>query len=660
MESFLEEVEKNIINNNLEAISLFRKCLSMLIIKNTGNFIENFIDICIEKKFINVLKIILKYEFEIDSKILSNIAKNFDENIINIFSDNGVKIDEIIKISFSEFIMSQDNILKLMNNPEFYKSPKSYLLVYAAHYGYESVIDNLLINNEIEEIDHALLHAIYNNQIQCIQKLLLVKSLDINKYIIQSHLNCCIGKSDIYKKCLATYGRRGMYPLTAAVKKNDIKILNILLSNKADPNYCIYDKSKSILNIAIINNNLDIVKVLLNECIVIKDYVEYEEIKELTFTETFYMNSLQIENLSINPLIVWIINITQKNNLANSDKYIEILHLLLRKKISVNSICSKIKLSPFTVLCSYEVFCKFPKNLYFKILEIFIKYEGNVNLGLLSACNVPSNLENSSINNKDNSIVIEKLIDNKANVNFTENQYSPLVISVLKKNYNNVYCLLENNADPNIINIENNTPLNCCLLKFNFNSEIINFIECYTNYIKDFSFSNKFFVKLNSNVFDILELLISFGADINMKDTTGFSFKEYIEKSIDIVKINRCNMFEDSLELLQILLGCLLEPVTPSIYYKYKIKSKEFEEFIIPDIPPSYICPISKYPLIDPVIASDGFTYSRKSFILHLDYSDRSPVTQEKLKNFEFTPNYIMKSLVEEKVNELVNTYMEF
>jgi len=60
------------------------------------------------------------------------------------------------------------------------------------------------------------------------------------------------------------------------------------------------------------------------------------------------------------------------------------------------------------------------------------------------------------------------------------------------------------------------------------------------------------------------------------------------------------------------------------------------------------VCPITHDLMVEPAIASDGFTYERKAIISWLSRHDRSPVTNEKLSSRLLIPNYAIKQAVQE------------
>ena len=62
--------------------------------------------------------------------------------------------------------------------------------------------------------------------------------------------------------------------------------------------------------------------------------------------------------------------------------------------------------------------------------------------------------------------------------------------------------------------------------------------------------------------------------------------------------------------------------------------------------PNEHMCAISKEPMVDPVLAADGFTYERSRIEEWLKHNDRSPKTNKQLKDKTLTPNFDLKCLI--------------
>ena len=65
------------------------------------------------------------------------------------------------------------------------------------------------------------------------------------------------------------------------------------------------------------------------------------------------------------------------------------------------------------------------------------------------------------------------------------------------------------------------------------------------------------------------------------------------------------------------------------------------------EIPKEILCPITLSIMKDPVLMSDGQTYERSAIEKHLQTSDLSPLTKKPISMKDATPNYALKSLIE-------------
>ncbi|KAL9995696.1 putative protein kinase RLK-Pelle-RLCK-IXb family [Helianthus debilis subsp. tardiflorus] len=67
-----------------------------------------------------------------------------------------------------------------------------------------------------------------------------------------------------------------------------------------------------------------------------------------------------------------------------------------------------------------------------------------------------------------------------------------------------------------------------------------------------------------------------------------------------------------------------------------------------PTPPNHFICPIRKDVMVDPCVASDGYTYDRRAIEQWLEESDSSPMTNLPLTSRSLTPNYTLLSAIME------------
>ncbi|KAG7371155.1 U-box domain containing protein [Nitzschia inconspicua] len=73
--------------------------------------------------------------------------------------------------------------------------------------------------------------------------------------------------------------------------------------------------------------------------------------------------------------------------------------------------------------------------------------------------------------------------------------------------------------------------------------------------------------------------------------------------------------------------------------------AEEEDDEALPFMPP---CPITGFPMIEPVVAADGHTYERSAIARWLKTSDKSPMTGQVLVHKELVPNYGLMSSVQE------------
>lgn len=70
-------------------------------------------------------------------------------------------------------------------------------------------------------------------------------------------------------------------------------------------------------------------------------------------------------------------------------------------------------------------------------------------------------------------------------------------------------------------------------------------------------------------------------------------------------------------------------------------------EVLLEDVPPDYVCPISKQLMVEPVLLVEtGHTYEAAAVQKWLDAHDVCPVTRSKLSSKQTTPNYSLKRLI--------------
>ena len=79
--------------------------------------------------------------------------------------------------------------------------------------------------------------------------------------------------------------------------------------------------------------------------------------------------------------------------------------------------------------------------------------------------------------------------------------------------------------------------------------------------------------------------------------------------------------------------------------------NEEKKQELIQELKEHLMCPITRTLMIDPVIASDGFTYERESIENWLRSKRNSPITREFMRN-NLIPNLALKNLIEFTIDE--------
>ena len=266
--------------------------------------------------------------------------------------------------------------------------------------------------------EHAIIHAINNKKIACFE--ILLPYINVNKYIIiEESCDKLFYNSYIYSHqqiCPSISSKRGIYLLTAAIKKNNIESFNLLIDYGADIYSCLNDNNFSLINLAIINNNLELVKKLKN------DYnINYEELdkKGNDFKYNPKINlSVNIENTNINIIFVVLINLINNPQLQEDNNYLDLINFILNEYNSNINTVSKWGYSPFFLFCSYEYYSQLDLKLYMKILDLLIVNGGDVNLGLIAACNNFKILNKCLGEKKFN--IIEILLSKNADINYKQ------------------------------------------------------------------------------------------------------------------------------------------------------------------------------------------------------------------------------------------------
>ena len=666
METYFNFINENINRFTLDEKKIFTKSLGLLNDSLDYSRSKAF-EYCIQNKFIKIIDCLLEINAEIDVTINIAAGKYYDILIIEKLIPYGLDLDQVLKTTFNSYAMPDEiKLIDLIKRDFFFETDKSYLLSYASHYGYSILLELLLKHNKLsdkKELNHALLHAIYNNQIKCVYTLIEFGA-EINNYI-ECTKNCSIGNlntTPICKiSCMAFYNRRGMYAITSAVKKENITIIEMLIDGGCIIKNSLNDTVHSIVNIAIIKRNMDLLKLIsnhinLSSCHQIKK-------KNITFPK---MNIVKITNenpelSSFNPLISFIIAKTNRfmNKIEEIDK--SIFKYILDKGVDPNEICERIGRSAFTLLCNGYLYNLFEDDTYFFLVDKLLEYGADINLGFLTACEFNNKkIVLRSKSAKNNTKVLEYLINKKADLNVLSKKYkdiSPLMIVTINKNISNIEKILEMGGDPDFQDINGNTALYYSFMEIQ-NENYENF-QYLAQLIRDKCFSRRYYL-LEYITFDIIELIRSFGANINVLDKYGYKFVDYINIIINTLKEQSIeSIYPEEVELLgQIILDLELN-VALHPTYLFGVSIDMYENKIIKKLEEEFLCPISKTPLLDPVIAADGHSYNKKSIQTHFEFSTVSPVTREELRTFELIPNHHLKSMIKEKIHSIINIFKE-
>ena len=67
-------------------------------------------------------------------------------------------------------------------------------------------------------------------------------------------------------------------------------------------------------------------------------------------------------------------------------------------------------------------------------------------------------------------------------------------------------------------------------------------------------------------------------------------------------------------------------------------------------LPRSIYCPISNMPMMDPVIAVDGYSYERQAIQTWFKKNNRSPVTNKKINSSILIPNHNLRNTITELI----------
>ena len=152
-----------------------------------------------------------------------------------------------------------------------------------------------------------------------------------------------------------------------------------------------------------------------------------------------------------------------------------------------------------------------------------------------------------------------------ASVNYKDSRgFTPLILSILRKNYEIAYTLLELGANINIKDKNGNTALNYILIDFKLYQSPILYYDSFSEYILNGEISRRYLDLNTVNLYNYLDLLLSYGANINIKDNYDKSFKDYVNDIISILTNNKYKIeqYNKILAIFEIINEILNEPIT--------------------------------------------------------------------------------------------------
>jgi hypothetical protein len=92
-----------------------------------------------------------------------------------------------------------------------------------------------------------------------------------------------------------------------------------------------------------------------------------------------------------------------------------------------------------------------------------------------------------------------------------------------------------------------------------------------------------------------------------------------------------------------------MKDLNPASFYHglQNLKKAEMENAGVDEMY-EFMCPITGEILLDPVITSDGHTYSRAAIVKWFEQNRTSPLTGARLPNLGLLANYVMRKAIEE------------
>ena len=460
----------------------------------------------VEKKNYEALRILFEYESSRENGIQSKII-NYDLLKYSILSENydfvkkilcykpftykNLNYKDLLTTAFKssvteETINNKNNISKLLIKSFLTNSKKNTNIDYSKSYDIRFL--NLLINLAIRYYSSPILV----------------------KYLIDSE-DFKMTAEEINSKDI-----NNEYPIITSIASGNSKAFEILLNHGADPNTK-NDGGRSLLSLAIDNNNFSILEFLLNQPNVHINEKDSQGIYPIS--KAVNQNKPEIVELLINYASNHniILDITVKDPNGNSplaiaikNNNIEIIISLINYGINHNidmNINNIIVNGNTPLIYSY-------RNNYLKIFEYLIEY---------SDVNQKDSQGNTvlyyAIDNEDDD-TIKKLmsIDTKIDI-------KSLNHAIDKNKYNVIYKLLQNDI---ILSNDNNLIIKIIKSKSNSRKYYIELLienGCNVNQIENNKSALIYAIEYNFS--DIAKLLLQNGADVNYKCSNGWTSLTY-------------------------------------------------------------------------------------------------------------------------------------
>merc|ERR1712154_122359 len=147
----------------------------------------------------------------------------------------------------------------------------------------------------------------------------------------------------------------------------------------------------------------------------------------------------------------------------------------------------------------------------------------------------------------------------------------------------------------------------------------------------------------------------SFNVNENVLDTmqqertemTDIKKEEILTAVQDLLKSADLSLSDDAQKMMDSNLA-LKEQLSVKTHEMKSLekKSKKLSKQVLKSVD-TFLCPITREPMEDPVICCDGHTYEREAIELWLRNNSRSPKTNQPLPSRDLVPNHALRSSIE-------------